>query len=258
MTVRVERVGAAHLVTLDRPAAGNAIGGETTRALLAAVAAARADRTARALVLTGSGDRFFCAGGDLKEYRGLTTRAKLRGSFGRTRKLLDELEALPIPVIAAVNGWALGGGSELLLACDLRVAAASARIGFPQLRLGLTPGWNGMERLVETVGRGTATWLLLTGRALTAAEAHRLGLVHATVSDGSVVKAALEFAEGLAELGPLAVVAAKRALLDALRLPQRESRRRSAKRFEDLWFSADHREAEAAFVEKRRPEFRGR
>lgn len=257
MSVRVERVGATHLVTIDRPAAGNAINSETTRALLGAVADARADRKARAFVLTGAGDRFFCAGGDLKEYRGLTTRAKLASGFGRTRKLLDALEALPLPVIAAVNGWALGGGSELLLACDLRFAGTTARIGFPQLRLGLIPGWNGTERLVETVGRGTAMWLLLTGHPLSAAEAHRVGLVQATVGEGSVVQAALDFAEGLSQIGPLAVDAAKRALLEALRLPHRESRKRSSKRFADLWFSTDHREAEAAFVEKRKPQFRG-
>lgn len=246
------RFGGTWLLTLNRPQSGNSFNGRLSAALHAAVAGVRKDRAAKAVVLTGAGDRFFCTGGDLKEYRGLRTRRQLAGVFERMRELLDALEDLPVPVIAAVNGLVLGGGAELLLACDVRFAAATARIGFPQLRLGLITGWNGAERLVRSCGRSTAMRLLLAGDAVPATEARALGLIDVIV-EGQVLDAALRFAAGLEDIGPLPLAAGKRAVLDALRLDSSRVRRRAAKVFETLWFSADHRAAEVAFIEKRRP-----
>ena len=141
------------------------------------------DRDLVAIIITGEGDKFFSSGGDIKQYRELVTREQLQSAFARPRRLLDRLEALPVPVIAAVNGIALGGGAELMLACDVRIAAPAASIGFPYVRLGLTPGWHGAERLTRAIGYANAMHLLTTGEPVDAAEALRLGLVN-RVCDG--------------------------------------------------------------------------
>jgi enoyl-CoA hydratase len=171
--------------------------------------------------------------------------------------MLDEIEAVDVPVIAAINGYALGGGADLALACDVRIASTGAQIGLVQAKVGLISGWNGVERLVETVGRSTAMKLLLTAERLSAREALAAGLVD-IVTEGPAIEEALRFAERLNEVGPLTLGAAKRTVLATLRSSPREARRVSARVFEELWFSADHREAESAFVEKRKPKFRGR
>ena len=256
--LRQERIGGTLALTIDRPDAGNAINSEVSAALEDALGRADHDPQLRAVVLTGMGDRFFCAGGDIKQYRKLRTRDQLEEAFARPRRVMDTLEALPVPVIAAVNGYALGGGAELMLACDIRLAAAEAKIGFPYVRLGLIAGWNGIERLARNCGYGTAIHLLATGDSVSAAKAERIGLVNAVVSDCSVVDAAMALAEKISDAAPLALAASKRALQSAYRLPQGEARNLTAEAFAELWVSEDHREAEAAFEEKRRPNFRGR
>ncbi len=253
--VRVEKLGSALVLTINRPFAGNAVDLPTAEALREALANSD-DPDLRAIVITGAGDRFFCSGGDLKAYQAIATPDILKSTFGAVRKLLDALEECPLPVLAAINGYALGGGMELALACDLRFASRGAVIGLPQTRLGLIPGWNGVERLVETVGRSKAINLLLKGERLDAARAEQIGLVDVVV-DGPVLRTALDYADSLQEGAPLAVRACKRAVLSALRLPRRESREVTSAIFEKLWFSEDHREAERAFVEKRKPSFRG-
>ncbi|MDX1432477.1 MAG: enoyl-CoA hydratase/isomerase family protein, partial [Gammaproteobacteria bacterium] len=135
--LRIERHGATVLLTIDRPHAGNSISAEVTAALDDAITSLGDDAGLRAVIITGAGEKFFSSGGDIKQYRALDTRAALEGAFARPRELLDRIEALPVPVIAAVNGYALGGGAELMLACDIRLAAPHATIGFPYVRLGL-------------------------------------------------------------------------------------------------------------------------
>jgi len=255
--LKVERRGGAALLTIDRPQAGNSISAEVTAALEGAVDALERDRDLVAIVITGAGDKFFSSGGDIKQYRELVTREQLQSAFARPRRLLDRLEALPVPVIAAVNGIALGGGAELMLACDVRIAAPTASIGFPYVRLGLTPGWHGAERLTRAIGYANAMHLLTTGEPVDAAEALRLGLVN-RVSDASVVDAALALTEKLAEAAPLSLAATKRVLLASSHLPREEARRIAEDDFADLWLSEDHREAEAAFAAKRRPVFKGK
>lgn len=255
--LKVERRGGAALLTIDRPHAGNSISAEVTTALEAAVDALERDRDLVAIVITGAGDKFFSSGGDIKQYRELVTREQLQSAFARPRRLLDRLEALPVPVIAAVNGIALGGGAELMLACDVRFAASTASIGFPYVRLGLTPGWHGAERLTRAIGYANAMHLLTTGEPVDADEALRLGLVN-RVCDGSVVETALALTQKLAEAAPLSLAATKRVLLAASHLPREEARRIAEDDFADLWLSEDHREAEAAFAAKRRPVFKGK
>lgn len=254
--VQVEKLGAALVLTINRPSAGNAVNLQTAEALRSALATSD-DSDLRAVIITGAGDRFFCAGGDLKAYQLIETPDILESTFGAVRKLLDALEECALPVLAAINGYALGGGMELALACDLRFATRTAMIGFPQTKLGIIPGWNGVERLVETVGRSKAISLLLKGERLDAIRAERIGLVDVVV-EGPVLRAALDYTDSLQEGAPLAVRACKRAVLSALRLPRRESRVVTSAIFEQLWFSEDHREAERAFIEKRKPHFRGK
>ncbi len=255
--LKVERRDGAALLTIDRPHAGNSISADVTAALETAVDALEQERDLVAIVITGEGDKFFSSGGDIKQYRELLTREQLQSAFARPRRLLDRLEALPVPVIAAVNGIALGGGAELMLACDVRFAASTASIGFPYVRLGLTPGWHGAERLTRAIGYANAMHLLTTGEPVDAAEALRLGLVN-RVCDDSVVEAALALVEKLAEAAPLSLAATKRVLLASSHLPREEARRIAEDDFADLWLSEDHREAEAAFAAKRRPVFKGK
>ena len=255
--LKVEHRDGAALLTIDRPHAGNSISAEVTAALEEAVDALEQDRDLVAIVITGTGDKFFSSGGDIKQYRELVTREQLQSAFARPRRLLDRLEALPVPVIAAVNGIALGGGAELMLACDVRFAAPTASIGFPYVRLGLIPGWHGAERLTRAIGYANAMHLLTTGEPVDAAEALRLGLVN-RVCDRPVVEAALVLTEKLAEAAPLSLAATKRVLLAASHLPREEARRIAEDDFADLWLSEDHREAEAAFAAKRRPVFKGK
>lgn len=256
--LRVERRDRAALLTIDRPHAGNSISVEVTAALDEAITALQGDRDLVAIVISGAGSKFFSSGGDIKQYRELATREQLRSAFERPRRLLDRLEALPMPVIAAVNGIAMGGGAELMLACDMRLAAPTASIAFPYVRLGLIPGWHGTERLVRNCGYANAMHLLATGEPVDALEALRLGLVNRVCDDMPVVDAAFALVENLVGAAPLSLAASKRVLLGAYHLPRDQARRLAEEVFEDLWLSDDHREAEAAFAAKRRPTFMGK
>ncbi len=256
--VRQEVVGDAMVLTICRPHAGNSIDTPTAQSFARILQQHRRNAALRAVIVTGEGGKFFCSGGDLKAYRALKTTAQLAAAFGRVRKLLDAIEAFPLPVIAAIDGYALGGGMELALACDLRFASGDAKVGFPQSRLGLIPGWNGVQRLVELVGRSKALKLLYTGERISAEEALHAGLLDG-VSEGQT---ALEHSRGfvgrLAETAPLALGATKAVVMAALRSSSTNAARIASQEFERLWFTDDHREAEAAFVEKRRPRFKGR
>ena len=255
--VTTERVGHAMVARIDRESSGNAISREVVAGLAESVREAQAADGLAAFVITGRGEKFFAAGGDLKQYREIGTRSELAAAFACPRALMDALEALPMPVIAAINGYALGGGAELALAADLRIASKNARIGFPYVKLGLIAGWDGMERLARCCGYGHAMHLLLTGEPIGAERAERIGLVSEVVC-GDVLAAALAHSERFARFAPLALRATKTALRRAFTAPAASAREEARAWFADLWVSEDHREAEAAFVEKRRPRFRGR
>ena len=255
--VTTERIGSALVATIDRESSGNAISREVVAGLAASVREAESAEGLAAFVVTGRGGKFFAAGGDLKQYREIRTRSDLADAFAHPRALMDAMEALPVPVIAAINGYALGGGAELALAADLRIASENARIGFPYVKLGLVAGWDGMERLARCCGYGHAMHLLLTGEAIGAAQAERIGLVNEVVS-GDVLERALSWAERFSGYAPLALHATKTMLRRAFTDSAASAREEARARFADLWISEDHREAEAAFVEKRRPRFSGR
>lgn len=256
--LNVKSTGRAALLTIDRPDAGNSISSEVTTALNEALDALDGDHELAAIVITGAGDKFFSSGGDIKQYRSLVTRDQLQSAFDRPRRLLDRLEVFPVPVIAAVNGIAMGGGAELMLACDMCLAAPTATFGFPFVHMGLIPGWYGTERLTRICGYTNAMYLLATGDPVDAKEARRLGLVYGICEDTPVVDAALVLAEKLARAAPLSLAATKRTLLSGYHLPRDQVRRQIEHDFADLWLSDDHREAEAAFVDKRPPTFKGK
>jgi enoyl-CoA hydratase/carnithine racemase len=253
----IERSGSAAVLTLNRPQAGNSINAELSAALDDALVHLAEDQTLRTLIIRGAGSKFFCTGGDIKEYRALSRREDVRAVFERTRRALDRLENFPVPTIAAVEGHALGGGAEIVLACDLAVSGSTATFGFPQVRLGIVPGWNGIERLVKRCGRTTALRLAAGGETLDAEPAREADLVGQVVPAGAAFDAALALAASFAKAAPLALRQAKRLTMAADRAIDPLLRAQAAEAFVDLWFSADHREAEEAFVQKRAPSFTG-
>jgi enoyl-CoA hydratase len=215
-----------------------------------------ADSSIRAIIITGSGDKAFAAGADLAELASMRP-VDARDFARRGQSVFDRLEQAGKPVIAAVNGFALGGGCELAMACTLRVAADTARFGQPEVNLGLMPGFAGTQRLMRLVGPGAALDLLLTGRQITAGEAARLGLVSAVVPAAELPAKARELAAALAEKPPLAV----RYILEAVRRGAdacfEEAQHLEATLFGLVASTADMREGTSAFLEKRRPTFTG-
>lgn len=255
--LRASREGATLLLTIDRPEAGNSINAEAARALNAAVAEAAQDESLRALVIAGAGERFFCTGGDIKEYRHLADRDALNDIFRHCREALRGLETLDVPVIAAIDGYALGGGLELALAADIRIAGPNAQFGLPQSRLGIIPGWHGIERLTRDFGRGLAIRLAASGERFDARQALAWGLVDEVTDGSTALERAMAVAGGFSKSAPLALKAVKRVAMAATADWQAASEL-SEDLFASLWFTEDHRAAEAAFAEKREPAFKGR
>ena len=209
------------------------------------------------VVLTGSGDKAFVAGADIKYMSALgVEEAKAWGALGHEAARL--LETMPKPTLAAINGFALGGGCELALACDLRYASTAARLGQPEINLGIIPGWGGTQRLARATTLGFAKELILTGRLVGAEEARERGLVNAVFEPAELLEKALETARLLASKSPLALAVAKEAVNRALGGDHAENLEREADRFGELFASEDAKEGLTAFIEKREPSFRGR
>jgi enoyl-CoA hydratase len=217
----------------------------------------RDDIEVRVVVVTGAGDRAFGAGADIKYMSGLTPEeAQEWGELGH--EVGELLETGKQPSIAAVNGLALGGGCELALACDIRFAASTAKLGQPEVNLGILPGWGGTQRLARVCGIGVAKDLILTGRLVEAEEALRLHLVSAVFEPAELLAKTMETAQLLAAKGPLALAEAKAAINQALQGDHVENLQSEADRFGDLFSSNDAKEGLSAFAEKREPRFTGR
>jgi enoyl-CoA hydratase len=252
----VSREDAVAVLTIDRPEAMNALDVGTLQELRDRLLELREDDGVGAIVLTGAGDRAFAAGADIKYMSGLSVdEAKEWGALGHEVGRL--LETAPKATIAAVNGFALGGGCELAVACDLRYAASTAKLGQPEVNLGIFPGWGGTQRLARACGIGVAKDLILTGRVVDADEALRVGLVNGVFEPGELLEKTLEVARTIASKGPLAVAAAKVAINHALQGDHVENLQSEADRFGELFSSHDAKEGMAAFVEKRAPDFSG-
>jgi enoyl-CoA hydratase len=257
MAVEVTRQGAVAVVTVDRPEALNALDSATNRLLLAAVTELSADDSVRAVVVTGAGDKAFVAGADIAEMQGLTAEEARRfGALGQA--VMSGIEAAPQPWIAAVNGFALGGGCELLLACDIRLASERAKFGQPEIDFGITPGFGGTQRLPRTVGAGWARYLVLTGRHIRADEALRIGLVQAVFPKDELMPQAMTLAEDLASKSPLAMRYCKAALNAAADTDVATGQGIERDLFALAFATEDQSEGMAAFLAKRAPDFKGR
>jgi len=253
--IRVEREDAVALVTIDRPEALNALDVGTLTELRDRLRELADDESTRAVILTGAGEKAFVAGADIKYMSGLDVRqAKEWGALGHDAGRL--LETMPKPTIAALNGFALGGGCELALACDIRYAASNAKIGQPEVNLGIIPGWGGTQRLARVCGLGVAKELIFTGRVVDAHEALRIGLVNA-VHD-PVLDKARETAGLLASKSPIALRLMKDLANRALGGDHTANLAAEGETFGELFSSEDAREGLTAFVEKREPNFVGR
>jgi enoyl-CoA hydratase len=253
--IRVDREDAVAVVTVDRQDALNALDVETLTSLRDRLRELGADEETRAVVVTGAGEKAFVAGADIKYMSGLgVDEAKAWGGLGHETTRL--LETMPKPTIAAINGFALGGGCELALACDLRYASSSAKLGQPEINLGIIPGWGGTQRLPLVVGVGVAKELLYTGRNVDADEALRIGLVNG-VHD-PVLDRAREVAHALAAKSSVALRILKRLANRTLGGDHDANLDAEGGSFGELFSSEDAKEGLAAFVEKREPRFVGR
>jgi enoyl-CoA hydratase len=252
----VEQAGAVATVTVNRPNVLNALSLATLDELASAMGRLRQDEAVRCIVITGAGEKAFIAGADIKELAALTPTAG-REHARKGQSVFDLIEQLGKPVIAAINGYALGGGCELAMACTIRLAADTARLGQPEINLGIIPGYGGTQRLARLIGAGRALELLLTGEQITAAEAYRLGLVNRVVPAADLMSEARRLAETIAAKAPIAV----RYILDAVRsgvqLPLDAGQMLEATLFGLVASTGDMREGTRAFLEKRKPEFKG-
>src|SRR5690606_35804907 len=246
----VERQGAVLALTINRPRARNALDSATVDALADAVARAAADDDVRVVTLTGAGDRAFAAGADITEIAALGPEAARRFAE-RGQSVFRALETLGKPSIAAINGYALGGGCELAMACTIRIAAEHAELGQPEIDLGLLPGFGGTQRLTRLVGRGRALELMLTGARIGAAEAERIGLVNRVVPRDALATETRALAERLASKPALAMRYILQAVHDGADLPLPAALRLEAALFGVCAGTDDMREGTRAFLEKR-------
>jgi enoyl-CoA hydratase/carnithine racemase len=253
--VLLERPGdGIALLRLNRPERLNALNMALRESLAAHFTELAAEETVRCVVITGD-EKAFAAGADLTE---LVERTPTDPAFAKTRAAWAAIEAYRRPIIAAVSGFALGGGCELAMHCDIIIAGQGAKLGQPEVKVGIMPGAGGTQRLVRAVGKFAAMRWLLTGDLLSASDAHRLGLVSEVVPDGEVLQHALGLATRIAALPPLAVAAIKKTVLLGADLPLEAALRLEGESFQTLFATEDRAEGMRAFLEKRKPEFKGR
>jgi len=255
--IRMETDEGVAILTIDRPKSMNALNHQTLTELAHAFDAVAQDEAVGALVVTGAGEKAFVAGADIAEMSELgAAEAQCYSRF--LQESLDALERSPKPVIAAVNGFALGGGCELAMACHVRIAARSARFGQPEVNLGLIPGAGGSQRLPRIVGRGRALDLILSGDMIDADEAHRIGLVNHVVAPDELAGFVGEYAGKLQGKSPLALRRALEAVVSGAECAQDDAMRFEASLFALCFASEDMREGTRAFMEKRKASFTGR
>lgn len=255
--LRIDDQDAIRVITVHRPERLNALDSATLDALHAAADAAAADPSVRVVVLTGAGPKAFVAGADIAEMSALTP-AQGRDFALRGQRMMRRFERLPKPVIAMVNGYALGGGLELAMSCHLRIAADTARLGQPEIGLGLVPGFGGTQRLLRLAGRAATLELCLVGAPVDAARAHQLGIVNQVFSPDKLEDGTMELANRLAGAAPLAL----RGILDCVNTGAEcgigEALEYESVQFGLIFSTADMREGTSAFLEKRKPEFTGK
>ena len=252
----VESAGGVCTITLNRPGSMNSLNLRIVEALAEAVAALRFDRSVRVAVITGAGEKAFCSGADLKE-RATLPPDQVRRFIATIRDTFTAIEALPQPVIAAVNGVALGGGTELALACDLRIASDRATLGLTEVKLAIIPGAGGTQRLPRLIGKGRAMELILTGRSIGAAEALAIGLVNRVAPAGGLMEAVRKLAGEMLSAGPVALQQAKLAINQGYETDLATGLKLETAAYEAVIPTRDRAEGLAAFAEKRKPVYKG-
>ena len=255
-TITVDRRGAVAVLTINRPDKLNALSSGVHREGIAALDELRSDDSVRVLIVTGAGEKAFIAGADIGEFAGHTPVTQ-RAVF-QERTLFNSIDTFPKPVIAMVNGFCLGGGNELALACDIRMASETARFSQPEINLGIMPGGGGTQRLTRLVGEGRSMELVLTGDMIDAATAEKIGLVNHVYPAAQLEAETMKLAEKIAEKAPIALALCKEAIKFASRSNLDEGLRREVDLFALCFSTEDKKEGVAAFLEKRKPVFKGR
>jgi enoyl-CoA hydratase len=255
--VRTEQKDGVLTITIDRPKVLNALNAQTITELGRAFDEARDDESIRCVILTGGGEKAFVAGADINELSQMTPLTG-KAVAERGQRILSKIERLPKPVIAAINGFALGGGCEIALACHIRIASEKAQLGLPEVSLGIIPGYGGTQRMARLLGKGKALELILTGDRVGAVEAERIGLVNKVVPADQLMSTAEEMARKIASRGPLAVRAAIEAVMNGSEMPFEEGQFLEATLFGLLTATEDMKEGMGAFLEKRTADFKGK
>ena len=243
------------VITIDNPPV-NALNQATLMELNQAVDEVLSDAGVKAVVITGAGQLAFVAGADINEFTKLTSAEQARDASQQVQGLFNKIECAPKPFVAAINGVALGGGLELAMACHMRIIGERAKVGQPEINLGIIPGWGGTQRLPRLVGTAKALELILTGDTVTAQEAYRLNLVNKVVPGGEVLKTARDLARKISQKGGIALRAALEAVRAGAGQPLEAGLRAESEQFERIALSEDAREGIAAFLQKRQPVFR--
>lgn len=254
--VLLERRGRIAFVTINRPEKLNALNIQTRAELVDCFNELRDDSDIRVVVITGAGGKAFVAGADINEFAGRT--AIEQRAVMRAKSIFTAAEDFPKPLIAMINGFCLGGGCELALACDIRVASDRSRFGQPEINLGIIPGGGGTQRLTRLVGEGKAMQMILSGAMIDAAEAYRIGLVNDVYPAEELEAKTMELASLIAEKSPVALAMAKTAVKNAARMNLREGLDAEIDLFALCFSSEDKEEGVRAFLEKRKPDFKGR
>jgi enoyl-CoA hydratase len=257
MAIIYETRESVKIIRLNRPEKMNALSGEMLEELRAVFDGLERDSEVRAVILTGAGERAFCSGTDISELQHLDREGARRASL-RGQGVCERIERCPVPVIAAVNAVAAGGGCELALSCHIRLASQRAEFSLPEIRLGMIPAYGGTQRAPRDIGVSRALELMLTGQTLSATDALRYGLVNRVLEPSHLMGEAEALARSIAELAPLAISACLEAVTRGFSLPLEEGLELEAELFSRLFETEDVREGTRAFLEKRAPRFKGR